>query len=118
MGVSVGAPRAMIGAMAEEQEEVEDDGKTVVLAKGGVTDLARTAGRTSLARKVGGINPVRIARTATQASLLCHHHQEGMTTIIRTRGLGASRSRARSPASWAELKPQPLNASSSSSPTK
>ena len=93
---------------------MEDDGKTVPLAKGGVTDLARTAGRTSLARGVGGISLVRIAHKATQASLLCHHHQGGMKTSIRTRGLGASRSRAQSLASWAALRPQPLSASSSS----
>ena len=55
----------MTGAMVEEEEEVEDDGKTVALAKGGVTDLARTAGRTSLAREVGGISLVRTARKAT-----------------------------------------------------
>ena len=54
MDVSADAPSAAIGAMAEEEEEVEDDGKTMALAKGGVTDLARTAGRTSLMREVGG----------------------------------------------------------------
>ena len=75
MGISVDAPSATIGAMAEEEEEVEDDGKTVALAKGGVTDLTRTAGRTSLAREVGGISLVRTALKATQASLLCHHRQ-------------------------------------------
>ena len=69
MGVSAGAPSATIGAMAEEEEEVVDDGKTAALAKGGVTDLARitgrtsltrTAGRTSLAREDGGISLARI----------------------------------------------------------
>ena len=99
MGVSVDAPSATIRAMAEEEEEVEDDGKTVALTKGGVTDLARTVGRTSLAREVGGISPMRIARTATQASHLCHHRQGGMKTSIRTRGFGDSRSRAQSLAS-------------------
>ena len=108
------APSAATGAMAEEEEEVEDDGKTVALAKGGVTDLARTAGRTSLARGLGGTNLARIAHRATQASLLCHHHRGGMKTIIRTKGLGASRSHVLSLASWAELKPQPLSASSRS----
>ena len=97
--VSVDAPSATIGATAEAEEEVEDNGKTVALAKGGVTGLARTAGRTSLARGLGGISLVRIARQATQASLLCHRHQGGMKTSIRTRGLGASRSRAQLPAS-------------------
>ena len=65
MCVSADAPSATTGAMAEEEEEVEDDGKTVALAKGGVTDLARTAGRTSLAREVGGISLARIAHKAT-----------------------------------------------------
>ena len=103
--------------MAEE-EEVEDDGKTVALAKGGVTDLARTAGRTSLAREAGGTSLVRATRTATQASLLCRRNQGETRTITRMRGLGASGSHVRSPASWAELRPQPLNASSRSSPAK
>ena len=111
---SADAPSAVTRAMAEEEEEVEDDGKTAALAKGGVTDLARTAGRTSLAREVGGINLARIAHKATQASLLCHHSREGMKTLIRTRGLGASRSHARSLVSWATLRPQPLSTSSSS----
>ena len=60
--------------MSKEEEEVEYNGKTVSLANGGVTDLARIAGRTSLAREVGGISLVRISRTATQASLLYRHH--------------------------------------------
>ena len=110
--MSVNAPSATIGVMAEE-EEVEDDGMTVALAKGGMTGLARTAGRTSLARGLGGISLVRIVHKATQASLLCHHHQGGMKTSIRTGGLGASKSCAQSLASWAELKPQPLSVSSS-----
>ena len=118
MNVSAGAPSAMIGAMAEEEEEVEDDGKTVALAKGGVTDLARTAGRTSLAREVGGISLARIAHKATRASPLCHRSRGGMRTIIRTRGLEASRSHVQSLASWAAHKPQPLSASSSNFPAK
>ena len=114
MGKSADAQSATTGAMAEEEEEVEDDGKTVALAKGGVTDLARPVGRTSLTREVGGINLVRIALKVTQASLLCHHHRGGMKTIIRTKGLGASRSRAQSLASWVERRPQPHSTSSSS----
>ena len=109
MGVSVDAPSAMIGDMAEEEEEVADDGKTVALAKGGVTDLARIAGRED-----GEISLVRIARTATQAFLLCRHRQGGTKTNIKTRGLGASRSRARSLASWVARRPQPHSASSGS----
>ena len=73
MGESAEAQSVTIGAMAEEEEEVADDGKTVALAKGGVTDLARIAGRTSLAREAGEISLVRIARTATQAFLLYRH---------------------------------------------
>ena len=113
----------MTGATAEEEEEVEDDGKTVALAKGSMTDLARTASRTSLvrevggtrlAREVGGISLARIAHKATRASLLCHHSRGGMKTIIRTRGLEASRSRAQLLASWAALRPRLLSACSSS----
>ena len=100
--------------MAEEEEEVADDGKTVALAKGGATDLARIAGRTSLAREVGGIGLVRTALKATQASLLCYRRQEGMMTITKTRGLGASRNCVLSLASWAVPKPQLLSASSRS----
>ena len=51
---------------------------------------------------------------AMLAFLHYRHHPEGVTTTIKTRGLGASRSRALSPASWAELKPQPRSVSSSS----
>ena len=114
---SVDAPSATTGAMAEEEEEVEDDRKTMALAKGGATDLARTAGRTSLARGLGGISLVRIARKAMHA-FLCHHRQEGTKITTRTRGLEASRSRAQSLASWAAHKPRPLSASSSSLPAK
>ena len=71
---------------------MEDDGTTEALAKGGMTALARTAGRTSLGRGLGGISLMRIARKVTQASLLCHRRQGGMRTSIRMRGLGASRS--------------------------
>ena len=118
MGVSVDTPSATTGAMAEEEEEVADDGKTVALTKGGVTGLVRTAGRTNLAREVGEINLVRIARTATQAFLLCHHRQGGTKTNIKTRELGASRSRAQSLASWVACRPRPHSASSSSFPAR
>ena len=114
MDASVDAPSATTGATTEEEEEMEDDGKTVALAKGGVTGLARTAGRTSLVRDIGGISLARTILRAMLAFLCCCHHQEGTTTTIRTRGLGASRSRALSPASWAELKPQPRSVSSGS----
>ena len=114
MGVLADAPSATIGAMAEEEEEVEDDGKTVALAKGGVTNLTRIACRTSLAREAGGISLMRIARTATQASLLCRLNRGGMKIIIRMKGLGASRSRAQSLASWVARRPQPHSISSSS----
>ena len=114
MDVSAEAPSATTGAMVEEEEEVADDGKTVALAKGGVTDLARITGRTSLAREAGEISLVRIVRAATQAFLLCRHRQGGTKTNIRTRGLGASRSRAQSLASSVARRPQPHRASSSS----
>ena len=93
---------------------MEDDGTIEALARSRVTNLARIAGRTSLARGLGGISLARIARKATQAFLLYHHRQGGMTTITRTRGLGASRSHVLSLASWAVPRPQPLSASSSS----
>ena len=105
-------------------EEVEDDGKTMALAKGGVTDLARTAGRISLVREVGRthlargdgeISLARIAHKVMRASLLCHYNQGGTKTITRTRGLEASRSRTQSLASWAVLRPQSLSTSSNSS---
>ena len=114
MDVSADAPNATTWAMVEEEEEVADDGKTVSLAKGGVTDLARITGRTSLAREAREISLVRIARTAMQAFLLCHHRQGGTKTNIKMRGLGASRSRAQSLASWVARRPQPHSASSSS----
>ena len=113
MGESANAQSATTGAMAEEEEEVANNGKTVALAKGGETDLARITSRTSLARKAGEISLVRIARAATQAFLLCRR-RGGTKTNIRTRGLGASRSRARSLASWVARRPQPHNASSRS----
>ena len=110
---SVDAPSAMTGATAEEEDEAEDDGTIVALARSGVTDLARITGRTSLARELGGISLARTAHRATRASLRCRH-QEGMMTTTRTRGLGASRSHVLSLASWAVPRPQPLSASSSS----
>ena len=64
----------------------------------------RIAGRTSLVREPGGIILARIARRATHAFLPYRHRREGMTTIIKTRGLGASRSHVLSLASWAELR--------------
>ena len=97
---------------------MHDAGKTVARVKGGTINLARIAGKTRLARETGGISLVRIARKATQASLRFRRSQGETRTAIRTRRLGASKSRARSPASWAGLKPQPFNASSRSSPAK
>ena len=111
-------PTAATGAAAEEEEGMQDAGKTAALVEGGTTVLARISGRINLARETGGISLARIVHKEMQASLHYRRSQGETQTIIRTRGLGASRSRARSPTSWAELKPQPLNASSSSSPTK
>ena len=105
MDVSADAPSATTGAMAEEEEEVEDNGKTVALAKGGVTALARTAGRIILAREAGGTSLVRDTRTATRASLLCHLHQGGTNTNTKTMGLGASKSRMQLLASWVAPRP-------------
>ena len=102
---SVDAPGATTGGTTEEEDVAEDAGMTVALVRSGVTDLMRIAGRTSVTRGSGGTNLVRIAHKATQASLLCHRRQGEMKTIIRTRGLGASRSHKLSPVSWAELRP-------------
>ena len=96
------------------EDVAEDDGTTMALARSGVTDLVRIVGRTSLAREPGGISLARYTRRATQAFLLCCRCQEGMTTITMTRGLGAYKNHVLSLASWAELRSQPLNASSSS----
>ena len=111
-------PNAPIGATAEEEEETQDTGKTAARATGGATNLARIAVEICLARGTGGISLVRIARRATQASLHCRLSQGETRTAIKMNGLGASRSHAQSPASWAELKPQPPNASSSSLPAR
>ena len=93
---------------------VVDAGMTMARAMSGATSLARNTGRISLTRAPGGISLVRIVLRATPVFLHYRHHQEGMTTTIKTRGLGASRSRVLSPASWAELRPQPRSVSSNS----
>ena len=97
-----------------EVAAVEDARMDATVVRSGATSLVRTTGRISLARAPGGISLVRIVLGATPVSLQYRYHQEGMTTTIRTRGLAASRNRVPSPASWAELKPQPFSASSSS----
>ena len=97
------------------EEDVEADaGTTVARARSGAAGLVRTAGRISLARVPGGISLARTVLRAMLGFLRCRHHQEGTTTTIKTRGLGASRSRVLSPASWEKLKPQPHSVSSSS----
>lgn len=90
---SVDAPSATTGATAEEEDVVADTGTIVARARSGVTGLVRTAGRISLARAPGGTSLVRIVLKATLAFLHYRHDLEGMTTSIKTRGLGASRSR-------------------------
>ena len=105
MGESADAQSATTGAMAEEEEEAADDGKTMAFARDGVTALARTAGRTSLTREAGGTSLMRATRTATQASLLCRLHQGGTKTNTKTMGLGAPKSRVQLLASWAAPRP-------------
>ena len=83
----------------------EDAGTTVAVTRSGVTGLVRIAGKISLARAPGGTGLVRIVLKITLDFLHYCHHPEGMTTTIKTRGMGASWSRALSPTSWAELKP-------------
>ena len=114
MGESADAQSAKTGAMAEEEEEAVDDGKTVAFARDGVTALARTAGKTSLAREAGGTSLVRATQTATNASLLCRLYQGGTKTNTKMMGLGASKSHVQLLASWAVPRPQPHIASSSS----
>ena len=111
---SVDAPSAATGATAEEEDVEADAGMTVARARNGATGLVKTAGKIILARALGGTSLVRIVLKATLAFLHYRHHPEGMTTTIKTRGLGASRSRVLSPASWTEPRPQPRNVSSSS----
>ena len=86
-----GVLTAATGATDEEEEGTQDAGKTAAHVKGGATNLARIAGRTRLAREAGGISLARIACKVTQASLRYRCGQGGMRTVIRTKGLGASR---------------------------
>ena len=88
MDASVNAPSATTGATAEEEDLAEDVGTTVAHARSGATGHVRTAGRISLARVPGGISIVRSILRAMLGFLRCRHHQEGMTTTIKTRGLG------------------------------
>lgn len=105
MDASVDAPSAATGPMSEEVEEVEDVGTTAPPVRSGATGPTRTIRRTSLLRALGGTSLVRTILREMLVSLRCRHSKEGTTTIIRTRGLEASRSRALSLASWAVLRP-------------
>ena len=60
-----GVLTATTGATDEEEEGMQDAGKTAARAKGGAIDLARIAGKTRLARETGGISLARITRKAT-----------------------------------------------------
>ena len=104
---SVVAPSATIEATTAEEAEEEDARTAATPARTGAISLVRTAGKASLVRATGGSSLVRIDLRATQLCLLYLHHRGGMTTITRTRGLGASRSLAPSLASWVALRPQP-----------
>ena len=85
----------MVGKVAE----VEDAGTAATIVRSGVTSLGRTAGKASLTRGPGETSLVRTILRATLACPRCYHHEEGMTTTAKTRGLGASRSHVLSPAS-------------------
>ena len=89
----------MTEATAEEEDVAEDAGTTGARARSGATGPVRTADRISLARALGGISLARTVLRVMLASLHCHRHQEGTTTIARTMGLGASKSLVLSPAS-------------------
>ena len=73
MDASVDAPSATTGATAEEEDEAEDAGTIVALARSGATGLAKIAGRTSLVRAHGGISLARTALRAMLVSLHCRH---------------------------------------------
>src|SRR3954468_5102431 len=88
---SADALTVLTGATAEEEEGTRDAGKIVAHVKASVTNLARTAGVTCLARGTGGTSLVRIALMATQACRRCRLSQEGMKTATKTRGLGLPR---------------------------
>ena len=85
--------------LEEEEDAAEDAGTTGAHTRGGGTGLMRTPGRISLARVPGGISLARTVLTAMLGFLRCRHRQEGTTTTIKTRGLGASRGRVLSHAS-------------------
>ena len=91
MDASVDAPSTTTEAMAEEEDAAEDVGTIAAPARSGATGLAKTAGRTSLVRGHGGISLARTALRAISVFLHWCRHQGGMTTTIKTRGLGASR---------------------------
>ena len=110
----VDAPSAATGATAEEEDVVVDAGTTVAHTRSGATGLVRIAGKIILARVPGETSLARTVLRATPVFPRCPHHQEGMTTTIKTRGMGASRSRVLSPAFWAEPRPQPHSASPNS----
>ena len=105
MDASINTPSATTGATAKEEDVVAEAGMTVARASSGATGLVRTAGRNNLGRAPGGISLARTVLRVMLGFLRCRHHQEGTTTTIRTRGLGAARSRGLSPASWAVLGP-------------
>src|SRR3954462_6435987 len=115
---SADALTVLTGVTTEEEEGTRDARKTAAHVQAGVTNLARTAGVTHLARGTGGTSLVRIALMATQVCRCCHLSQEGMKTVTKTKGWGASKTHAQSPASGAEPKPQPPSVSSRSLPTK
>ena len=96
---------AVTGAMVEEEEGTQDAGKTVARARSGATGLVRTVGKISLVRAPGGI-----ALRATPVFLHCLRHQdEGDGGFQESRAIACI---------LGGLRPQPLNASSSSSPAK
>ena len=65
MDALVDAPSTTTGATAEEEDEAEDAWTITAPARSGATGVARTAGRTSLTRGLGGTSLVRIAHKAT-----------------------------------------------------
>ena len=69
-------------------------GTTATPVTDGATSLVRMAGAISPVTAPGEISLARPVLRAMSASLRCHHRPEGMTTTVKTRGLGAIRSLA------------------------
>ena len=110
--------RATTAATAVEEAEEEDVGMAGTRAKGGVSSLVNTIGRSSLVTPPGVTSLVRVALRETEACLRCHHRQGGTTMTARETGHGGSRNHVQLHAFWEEPMPRRPTASSSSLPVR